>query len=105
MACCGCCVRPIVVVFCFCFLYGRCHIESSLMSSRSTDCRQRFGFAGPNSNSKEKEGPHIDLALLPTLSKSLKENCKMKKKVSQTLWKRERKKKIIKKGNSTESDL
>lgn len=27
-------------------------------------------FAGPNSNSRQKAGPHIDLPLLPTLSKS-----------------------------------
>lgn len=38
-----------------------------------------FALAGPNSSSKQKEDPHIDLPLFPSLSKSLTENCKVTK--------------------------
>jgi len=38
-----------------------------------------FELAGAKSNSRQKAGPHIDLPLVPTLSKSRVENCKLEK--------------------------
>ena len=47
--------------------------------SSSVSVPEWFELAGAKSNSRQKAGPHIDLPLVPTLSKSRVENCKLEK--------------------------
>jgi DNA polymerase II small subunit/DNA polymerase delta subunit B len=51
--------------------------NKSSLSTSSLDVvpDEFFALAGPNSNSKQKAGPHIDLPFFPTLSKSPTVNC------------------------------
>jgi len=57
--------------------------QSLLMSppplTSSVSVPEWFELAGAKSNSRQKAGPHIDLPLVPTLSKSRVENCKLEK--------------------------
>jgi hypothetical protein len=56
--------------------YNESSLEWSLTDRRLDD--EYPALAGPNNNSRQNVGPHIDLPFFPTLSKSCTVSCKTK---------------------------